>query len=310
MQYVWVSGTIPVIFKSAKWNQRKAKIKNIYLHPNQRQKVPRNCNATLCGGNSLGSSKGFPFSSWKRPLRGPKIMALAKAVTPPTMWTGPLPACRSNLWFQKDEFSSGVYLIHKKISYAVSKTYQVDGSAPPKRIGSIGREPSRGRPKGVRDDGVTESHQNNRIQQIGLHLRTLGNCTSHNGAKRTSESKLEEPVLEGNVIVVLEEEPAIANKCLAGIIRSVSSVGQGVPAHPKGNTATTRVEKIPQDDVFDILGTDATSTKHGKTSLHKVHEGTRKDEVEGIDATGKTTCFLRDLLEKDTHKSSEIKVGE
>jgi hypothetical protein len=60
--------------------------------PNQRQKVPSICSDVEWAVNSAGSSSRSPFSSWKRPILGPRMMAATRAVTPPVIWTGPDPA--------------------------------------------------------------------------------------------------------------------------------------------------------------------------------------------------------------------------
>ena len=57
-------------------------------------------------------------------------------------------------------------------------------------------------------------------------------------------------------------------------------------------SSSTRVKQVPKNDVLHILGTDGSSTKHGKASLHKVHESTRKDQVKGIHTTSKRSSFF------------------
>mmetsp|Transcript_3430 Transcript_3430/g.6822 ORF Transcript_3430/g.6822 Transcript_3430/m.6822 type:complete len:229 (-) Transcript_3430:806-1492(-) len=52
-------------------------------HPNQRTNVPSSWKAMECPRRAHGSFKMFPSSSWKRPCRGPRIMAAMRAVTPP-----------------------------------------------------------------------------------------------------------------------------------------------------------------------------------------------------------------------------------
>lgn len=56
------------------------------------KKLEQTCNENDEPGNSRGVSRRRPLSSWKRPRRGPKIIAASSAVLPPVKWTTPDPA--------------------------------------------------------------------------------------------------------------------------------------------------------------------------------------------------------------------------
>ena len=142
-------------------------------------------------------------------------------------------------------------------------------------------------PGGVGNDGVDDTNQKGRVEKIGLHWSTFSNGSSNNGGKSASKGKLEEPILKTNV-VALEEKALVSDKGLVGAIPIVTTISQGISNRPKGEATTTGVEKIPQDDVLDVLGANGTGAEHGETSLHKVDQCTGKDQVESINTIGKT----------------------
>lgn len=92
-------------------------------------------------------------------------------------------------------------------------------------------------------------------------------------------------------VIVSEEEVGVTNESL-GTPFYVASVGKRVTDSPKGNTSTAGIQEIPKNDVLDILSSDATSTQHGKTSLHEVHQSTCKDEIERVNSTSNTAGFF------------------
>jgi hypothetical protein len=73
----------------------------------------------------------------------------------------------------------------------------------------------------------------------------------------------------------LKEEMGVSDKGFLAIV--VATVGKRIANSPECKTATTRVEQVPQNDVFDVLCSDTSSTKHGKSGLHEVDECTLKD---------------------------------
>lgn len=56
------------------------------------KKLEPTCNENDEPENSRGISRRRPLSSWKRPRRGPRIIAAISAVLPPVKWTTPDPA--------------------------------------------------------------------------------------------------------------------------------------------------------------------------------------------------------------------------
>lgn len=147
-------------------------------------------------------------------------------------------------------------------------------------------------PGGVGDNGIDNTNQEGRVEKVGLHLSTFSNGSSNNGGKSASKGKLEEPILKTNV-VTLEEKALVSDKRLAWIITIVTTIGQGISNRPKGEAATTRVKKIPKDNVLDVLGANGTGAEHGKASLHKVDKSTSKDQVERVNSIGKRTSGSR-----------------
>ena len=119
------------------------------------------------------------------------------------------------------------------------------------------------------DNGVADTDQECGIQEVCLHLSALSNRTSDNRGKSTSKGELEEPVLKTNV-VTLEEESFVSSHGEAIVFRVVTAVSESIADRPKGKATTTRVKKVPEDDILDVLSADRSSTKHGETSLHKV----------------------------------------
>ena len=59
------------------------------------------------------------------------------------------------------------------------------------------------------DDGIHDADEEGRVEQIRLHLRPLGDRAGDDGRQGAGEGELEEPVLEADVVVALEEEPAL-----------------------------------------------------------------------------------------------------
>ena len=117
---------------------------------------------------------------------------------------------------------------------------------------------------------VNKADEENRVHQIGNHLRSFGNRSGYNATQSTGKCELEEPGLEVDVIA-LEKKALIPNKGLAATL-FVTSVRKRVPRGPECETTATTIEKIPENDIFHVLGSNASSTKHGKACLHKVDQ--------------------------------------
>ena len=110
---------------------------------------------------------------------------------------------------------------------------------------------------------IHKSDEEDRIQKVCLHLGSLGNCSCNNGRQCTGKGELEEPLMIGSV--VHEEKVGVADKGFLVDIGIVTTIGKGVSTCPECEATTTGIEKVPQDDVLYVLGTDGSSTKHGKT---------------------------------------------
>ena len=142
-----------------------------------------------------------------------------------------------------------------------ARTGQVNDAATPERIGGSRRQEPVGRPKGVRDDWIDKADQKDRVEEVGLHLGPLGDCSGHNARQSASKGKLEKPVFESNVVVALEKESLVADERLfRGIV--LASVGESVPDRPKGDSSSARVEQVPEDHVLDVLGADGSGAEH------------------------------------------------
>jgi hypothetical protein len=96
-------------------------------------------------------------------------------------------------------------------------------------------------------------------------------------------------------VFVSEEEVCVSNESL-GAPFYIATICEGISDSPKGNASTARIQEIPENYVLDILCSDATSTQHGETSLHEVHQSTCKDEIERVHSTSNTAGFFINQL--------------
>ena len=142
-----------------------------------------------------------------------------------------------------------------------SRSCQINDTSAKKGVAGKCRQESIGGPKCVGDDGIDESSQRDGIQEISLHLSAFSDRACHNTRHGTGESKLEEPKLQIDVVVTLEEKSLVTDKRLGGVA-VITAVGKGVSSRPKGNATAARVEKIPQNHIFDVLGADGPRAEH------------------------------------------------
>ena len=131
-----------------------------------------------------------------------------------------------------------------------------------------GKEADRG-PDGTDDDGINKAGEGKRVAKVGSHLTSLSDGTGDDGSGCSGKGPLEE---KGDVVVsgsvVHDEEFAGANESIAVTVR------EGKSNRPEANSTTTGIEKVLEHNILDVLLTDGSSAKHGKTSLHKEDEGT------------------------------------
>ena len=167
---------------------------------------------------------------------------------------------------------------------------------------------------------VNKTDKEDRVEKIGLHLGTLGNCPGDNRREGACKSKLEEPTFILDV-TISEKESSVSNKCL-GTTLLVASVRKSISTAPECQTTGARIKKIPQNDILHVFCSDTSGAKHSKSSLHEIHKGTlvfkgeklsaawwymyifdpsmmstyRKDQVECIYSRGKTGYICASLL--------------
>jgi len=151
-----------------------------------------------------------------------------------------------------------------------SGTGQINGSTAKERIGVGVGQPSVDGPEAVRDDGVDESGQEGRVEQIGGHLAPLGDGTGNDGRQGARECELEEPLL--HIDPGHEKKVGVADEGGAAV-DVVAAVGKGVADGPEGDATAGGIEEVPQEDVLAVLAADGSGTEHGKSCLHKVDEG-------------------------------------
>jgi hypothetical protein len=118
---------------------------------------------------------------------------------------------------------------------------------------------------------VNKTDKEDRVEKIGLHLGTLGDCPGDNRREGACKSELEEPILILDVIIS-EEKSSVSNKCL-GTTLLVASICKSISTAPECQTAAARIKKIPQDNILHVLCSDTSGAKHSKSSLHEIHEG-------------------------------------
>ena len=123
-----------------------------------------------------------------------------------------------------------------------TRTGQINGSTAKERIGVGVGQPSVDRPEAVGDDGVDETGQEGRVEEIGGHLATLGDGTGNDGRQCARECELEEPLL--HVDAGHQEEVGVADEGGASV-GVVATVGKGIADGPEGDAAAGRIEEVP-----------------------------------------------------------------
>jgi hypothetical protein len=187
-----------------------------------------------------------------------------------------------------------------------TRSSQINRTRSPEWISrSIGQE-SVGGPKGVRNDWVGEADQKGRVQEIGGHFSSFGNGASDDGRESTGKGELKEPLLVLGTFVH-EEKVGVSDKSLGTVV--VATIRKSISAGPECQTSTTRVEQVPKNYVFDILGSDASSTKHSKASLHEIDKGTLKVSASRNELTGECPKMIITLVKSMlvTYSENQVK---
>ena len=136
----------------------------------------------------------------------------------------------------------------------------------------------------MHNNGVDKSGKHEGVGNVGLELTPLGNSSSNDGGGGGGEGKLEEPTDQaGSIVDVCEDKVGVTNEGNLGGIST--AVGKGVTDSPESNSTSTGVQDVLEHDILDVLSTDGSSTKHGKTSLHEENHCSGKEEVEDIETS-------------------------
>jgi hypothetical protein len=121
----------------------------------------------------------------------------------------------------------------------------------------------------VSHDRVAKANQSGRVEQGGRHCAPFCDGTSNDTRDETCKGELKEKILKQNTIA-LQEKAGAPNVRRAAVV--VATVGKRISGRPKGKTSPTRVEKVRQDNILGVLGSDRAGSEHSKACLHKVDE--------------------------------------
>src|SRR5210317_1972199 len=124
-------------------------------------------------------------------------------------------------------------------------------------------------------DWGDEATKENRVTQVSRHLASFCDGTSNNTRKSTCKGELEEPKL--HVSVAHEEESRVTDECFACAGSIIPAICKGITDGPEAKGSSSRIEKIPQKHVLDVLLSDATRTQHGEAKLHEEYESSGVD---------------------------------
>jgi len=136
----------------------------------------------------------------------------------------------------------------------------------------------------VHNNGVDKSREHERVANVGLKLAPLGDSSSHDSGGGGGEGKLKEPTDQTSSIVdVFKDKVDVTDE---GNLGGISvTICKSITGCPESNSTFACIQDVLEHDVLDVLGTDRTGTKHGKTSLHEEDHCTGKEEVEHIESS-------------------------
>ena len=134
----------------------------------------------------------------------------------------------------------------------------------------------------MHNNGVNKSREHEGVGNVGLELAPLSNSSSNDGGGGGSEGKLEEKSDQLISSMHIDKEKVLVpNEGFEAAIGS--SVRKGITDTPESNSTSTGIQDVLEHDILDVLSTDGSGAKHGKTSLHEEYHCSGEEEVEHIE---------------------------